>query len=657
MHNPFNVTGSRTSSRPKQLEWEESALDRHSDVEGFFDDSRNTPYLLWLKGIVVCLLAILSVKLFSLQVLKGTQYRALAEGNRIRKQVVLAPRGIIYDHYGKVLAQNTVSFNLVAVPFDLPKEGVAEEIAKLAELFHIDPQETKLTVNKLNRASYDPVVVKPDLSQEETILFATRASEFAGFTIQTVPIRDYPSAPIFSHILGYTSNISEEELAQRKGENYYHGDYIGKTGVELVYEQYLKGQNGQNLIEVDAGGRLVKVLGKVDPVSGNTTKLTIDRELQEEVYRNFEGKALGAAVVMNPKTGAVLALVSIPGFDNNLFAHGISAADYSALLSDKHLPLFNRAIAGVYPPGSTVKPMVGLAALEENTVTEKSIIVDRGVLVIPNQYDPSIAYNFYGWKHSGLGPLNIYGAIARSSDIYFYTVAGGHPDSPHIKGLGADRLNHYFSNFNIGRPTGIDLIGEKPGVLPTPEWKANYFKGDAILSKWYLGDTYHIGIGQGFMLATPLQMAEWTSVIANNGIGMKPRLLDEVTEPGGRTLLRKQPEVLIQKFASDKNIKIIQEAMHQTVLYGSARQLNTLPISAAGKTGTSQFDGADPTRTHAWFTSYAPFADPEVVVTVLVEAGGEGHIAAEPIAKNILQWWADHRYTGPRNQSHIKPAN
>jgi penicillin-binding protein 2 len=372
--------------------------------------------------------------------------------------------------------------------------------------------------------------------------------------------------------------------------------------------------------------------------------LNVDKGLQEFAASVFN-KAKGAVVIMEPKTGAVKALVSVPGYDNNLFAHGISSADYQKLLSNKDLPLFNRAIAGQYPPGSTVKPMVALAGLEEGTITDKTTIVDRGVLVIPNQFNPGIAYNFYGWNHGGLGPLDVYSAIARSSDIYFYTVGGGHPDSPNIKNpLGANRLASWYRKFGVGSLLGIDLPGEKTGVVADPAWKENYFKSDAILRKWYLGDTYHISIGQGDMLVTPLQMAEWTSVIANGGVGYKPQLVQKIVDQNGQTVLEPKPEELVHQFGKPENWKIVQTAMRDTVLYGSAKQLLSLPITSAGKTGTSQFDGSDPSRTHAWFTSYAPYEDPKIVVTVLVEAGGEGHAEAEPIAKQILQWWSQNRY-------------
>jgi penicillin-binding protein 2 len=308
------------------------------------------------------------------------------------------------------------------------------------------------------------------------------------------------------------------------------------------------------------------------------------------------------------------------------------------------LPLFNRAVTGAYPPGSTIKMVTAAAALQEGVVSEDTTIYDGGSLIIQNQFNPSIQYKFNGWKLSGLGPMTVKSAIAQSSDIYFYTVAGGHPNSE-IKGLGAEKLAEYYRKFGMGSLTGIDIQGEKTGLVADPAWKTAYFKNDPISSKWYLGDTYHISIGQGDMLTTPLQVAVWTSAIANNGEAYKPHLLKEVKSQSGDVLVSSVSELLVHKSISDQNMQIVQAGMRENVISdkGSGRSLRTLPISAAGKTGTSQFDGSDPSRTHAWFTSYAPYENPEIVVTVLVEAGGEGHAAAVPIVKNTLQWWAENR--------------
>ncbi len=645
MKNPFEIyTNLNSKKKLPALDWEESAADSQSQTEAVFDETRNKPPVWWLYGLLLIFFVLAIGRLFFLQVLGGQNFRALSESNRIRRQPLLAPRGLILDRFNQPLVENIASFNLVVVPSDLPKESLGEELGKLVSVFNLDEQELKTKIAQSDPKSIFPILIKQNLSSEESILFKTRASEFLGFLVQEVPIRRYLQPQAFAHVLGYTGVVAPEDLRKNSGR-YQNYDFAGKSGIEQQYENFLLGQNGNNLVEVDAAGRLLNVLGEDSPRPGQTLVLNLDAGLQSQLYDKLKTKSSrrAAAVALNPKTGEVLALLSLPGFDTNQFARGISKADYQALLSDKNLPLFNRAVSGLYPPGSTVKPMVAAAALEEKIVNEKTIIYDRGALVIPNQFNPKLNYNFFGWKREGLGPMDVRLAIAQSSDIYFYTVSGGHPNSP-IKGLGPEKLADYYRKFNLGRLTGVDLQGEKPGLVPDPKWKAEYYKNDPILKKWYLGNTYHIGIGQGDVLVTPLQVAEWTAIIANNGKGYKPRILSRVLDESGKTVYENRPEILADNFLSQKNVKIIQEGMRQTVLLGSGRQLNDLPITSAGKTGTSQFDESNPNRTHAWFTVYAPFEDPQIVITVLVEAGGEGHAAAVPVARDVLKWWAENRY-------------
>lgn len=631
----------------RSLDWEESALDQDSEVEGFAETSesaplRSTNWFLVLSLAVVCL--IIAGKLFDLQIIQGSHLREVAEGNRLRNRTILAPRGQITDRNGEVVARNTASFSLVMVPADLPKQGLEEEIDKLSQMLALDKNEVWQLVNKSDKRSLQPVPLKENITSDQSILFQTRAGEFYGFSVDSIPIREYPQPEIFSHLLGYTGVISQNEIDSLHDSSYVLNDFIGKSGIELSYEKYLKGKDGVIQTEVDATGKSIKVLGTNDPSPGDTVQLNINKGLQETLYNAFHKispNAKGAAIAMNPKTGEVLAYVSVPGFNSNLFAPGISSDAYKQLLNDPTLPLFNRGIAGTYPPGSTVKPMVAAAALQENIVSENTIIQDKGVLVVPNEFNPGIEYKFLGWKPGGLGPMTVRSAIAESSDIYFYTVAGGYYSSP-IKGLGAEKLAEYYRKFNLGKATGIDLPGEKAGLVADPDWKARYFKNDAILSKWYLGDTYHIGIGQGDMLVTPLQVALWTSTIANDGVGMKPVLVKSILDNSGKPVYVTSPQQIIDPGISQQNLKIVQEGMRQTVTAGSGNLLKNLAIPVAGKTGTSQFDGSDPSRTHAWFTSYAPYDNPQIVITVLVEAGGEGHAAAVPIAKEAYQWCIEH---------------
>lgn len=644
---PFEIYTNLNSKGDKRpLDWEESAVDSQSYVEGFHDAERVKPAADFLWVILAISFLAIWVRLLNVQIIRGGSFRSLADSNRIRNQVVLAPRGSILDSRGQPLVQNVASFNLVAIPFDLPKQGLGDEVTQLSNLFGLDATATLATLAKVDLHSFDPIILKQDLSQQESILFETRSSALIGFDVEQIPVRQYVESTIYSHILGYTGLLSQQDVAGSGDSGYYVNDFIGKAGLEQTYEKYLRGVDGQDQVEVDATGRLVDVLGEIPPVPGNTLKLNIDKDLQDQLYKDLTklpSTKRAAAVAIDPKNGAILALISVPGYDNNLFAHGISQADYQKLLTDPTLPFFNRAIAGTYPPGSTVKPMVASAGLQENVINENTVIVDRGVLVIPNQFDPKVSYNFYGWNRGGLGAMTVRSAIALSSDIYFYTVAGGYPGSL-SNPLGPERLAAYFKKFNLGQITGIDLPGEKPGLVPDPTWKAQYYKNDPILSKWYLGDTYHMGIGQGDVLVTPLQVAEWTATIANNGVGYRPEILSQVVDNSGKVIFQNQPQVIIPQFISPQNLKIVQEGMRQTITAGTGKLLNSLPITSAGKTGTSQFDGSDPTRTHAWFTAYAPYEDPQIAITVLVEAGGEGNAVAEPVVRDVLKWWADNRY-------------
>ncbi len=651
MWNPFDLpTSFSRSKQTNSLDWDESAADIGTDLEEIHDADRPTSNFSPLRLTLWLVFLILAGRIFYLQIIHGASFRALSDNNRIRSQTLLAPRGLILDRTGQALAQNTASFNLVVTPFDLPKKSaeLQDELSRAASAFNFDKDQLNQKLQTADYNSVEPVIAAQGIGQDQEILFQTQASQFIGFSVQQVPVREYLEPQEFSQILGYTGLVSQQDLAHLDKTKYSTMDITGKTGIEDEYEGYLHGTNGQNLIEVDATGKLLDTLGQNAPQPGDVLQLNIDKGLQDEIYNKL---ALGsnanpraAAVAINPKNGQVLALVSLPGFDSNLFAKGIKPQDYNALLNDKNLPLFNRAIAGTYPPGSTVKPMVGLAGLQEHVITPSTVIDDRGDLVIPNQFDPSIKYNFYGWTHTGLGPVNIYEAIAQSDDIYFYTVAGGYPNSPVPQGLGAEKLTQYYRKFNLGKLTGIDLPGEQTGLVPDPAWKATYYKNDAILSKWYLGDTYHIGIGQGDLLVTPLQVAEWTATIANNGVGYVPQIVNKALDQNGNVVYQKQPQALVSKFLDDANLQVIQQAMRDTVTVGSGRLLSKLSVNAAGKSGTSQFDGSDPNKTHAWFTAYAPFEDPQIVVTVLVEAGGEGHVAAEPVVRDAIAWWAENRY-------------
>ncbi len=623
----------------KNLNFDEAFLDHPDDEAEILDDEREHVNYRILSGAVLLVLAVLFSRIFFLQALNGSEYKALAEGNKLRVQFVLAPRGLIQDRFGKVIASNTPSFELVVVSADLPKDPSEFEIKlrAVAGILEKDYNELADGIANMTPDSYEHQTLVSDISRDQALVLIAKEKELKGFVAEDTAVRDYKDPLAFTHLIGYTGKITADEL-EGKTSTYALNDYIGKTGIETQYEQYLHGINGKKQTEIDAEGNFKQTLAEVPSIPGSNVRLNIDYDLQKVLYESMQkvmaprGAKRGAAVATNPKTGEVLALVSLPGFDSNLFAHGISRDDYAKLINDKNNPLLNRSIAGQYPPGSTVKPMMGLAALSEGIVTPETKILDDGVIRVGT-------FTFYGYERAGLGLVDIYEAISRSSDIYFYTVGGGNPKTVVKEGLGPDKIAAYYRKFWLGQKLGIDLPSEKPGLIPDPAWK------EAVIGeKWYLGNTYHVSIGQGDVLTTPLQVNSWTATIANGGKIMQPYIFNEAVDGENRVLAKGEPKVLSENIFDPKFVKIIQDAMRQTVTLGSGRSLAALPISVAGKTGTAQFDARDLSLTHSWFTSYAPFEDPQIALTVLAEAAGEGHLVAVPISKEVYAWWADNRY-------------
>jgi penicillin-binding protein 2 len=639
---PFEYRGLNRASRQskKPLSFDESFIDSTAEAgHSVLDDERDSiNYRVVGFGLLLAFLALFG-RLYDLQAVHGEEYRALAEGNKDRTQYVLAPRGLILDTNGKVIAGNTPSFELVAIPADLPEEAqtLVHEVDQLAAITGRDKQEFLDTIGQMNKDGYQPQTLAQNITKDAALTIMGRANDFAGFSVQDNPIRDYKDPLMFTHLVGYTGKITAEELKDNQGKNYLLNDDIGKTGLEVTYEDYLRGTPGQKPTEIDARGNFVKSLPDIPAVPGDNIKLNIDYDLQKVLYDSLTGimakihKTRAAAVATNPKTGQVLAFISLPGFDSNMFARGISSNEYSALLDDPNNPLLDRVISGTYPPGSTVKPMLAQAALSEGIVTPTTKILDDGVIRIGS-------YSFYGYERSGLGIMDVYSAIAKSSDIYFYTVGGGNPKTD-ITGLGPEKIAEWYKKFHLGSPLGIDLPNEKGGLVPDPAWKER-----VIGEKWYLGNTYNESIGQGDLLVTPLQVNSWTATIANGGKIMRPYILDQVIGQDGQIIRQTQPQVLSEGAFDPQYIKVVQDGMRQTVTDGSARSLNSLPVPVAGKTGTAQIISKNLSFTHAWFTSYAPADDPQIALTVLIEEGGEGSSYSVPVARDVYKWWAENRW-------------
>jgi penicillin-binding protein 2 len=482
----------------------------------------------------------------------------------------------------------------------------------------------------------ESIVLKENLTHEESLILEEKTSGTKGISVEKRSTRGYVSDIALGHILGYIGDINEEEY--KANPSYNLDDKIGKAGIEKSYEEKLKGIDGKEQVEVDSSGRLKKILAKREPVAGDGLVLSIDSDLQAKTREYLSSQlksqnlAKGVAIVSDPRNGEVLAIVSLPDYDNNIFSSPNLSEVYPQLANDLNQPLFNRAISGTYPSGSTIKPVVAAAALQEGVVGVNDWINDdKGELDVPNQYDPSIIYRYPAEKACGW--INITKAIAESCNVFFYTIGGGFDK---IKGLGVGNLDKYFNLFGLGTKTGIDLDGEAKGLVPTPEWKQKVKK-----EPWVLGDTYHLSIGQGDLGATPLQINNYTQAIANGGTLFEPRIAKELLSDSGEVTKTLSSVILRKNFIDDSNLNIVRQGMRACVTGGSCNQLSSLSVSAAGKTGTAE-TGKQNEENHGWFTAFAPYENPQIAVTVLIENGGSGYSSAEPVAQNIMQYYFTH---------------
>lgn len=613
--------------------WINHILTADVDVPQREDEKNEKPFLA-LKVLAFFVFAILLLKLYSLQIQGGSSNRSVAEENRVRSTIIPAPRGVILDRTGTALVKNVPNYDVIAVPADLPQNQDEKKVIykTLEQTISMPEGEIEKKIKEKGERSPLPMVLKTNINRETSLILESRLSGLKGVTVQVNPIREYLDNGLLSHLLGYAGRISEEEYKTRFKE-YEMTDYIGKTGIEYSYEKYLKGVNGKTRQEVDAQGRVIKSLGDIDPKNGNSLVLSVDFGLQKkmaESLRNGLDKAKvekGVAIAMNPKTGEILGMVDLPSYDNNLFAKGISEKDYKKLLEDKNHPLIFRAISGEYPSGSTIKPFVAAGALKEGTITENTTVLSNGGIKIGE-------FEFPDWKKGGHGTTNVTKAIAESVNTFFYAIGGGHQN---IRGLGPEKIKFYLEKFGFGKETGIDVPGEATGSIPDPDWKEKVKK-----EPWYLGDTYHMAIGQGDILATPLQMLSATSTIANGGSYLKPRVVSKIADNKGEDVKKFFPEVIDKDFFSADVVNVIKRGMRQTVTEGSGRFLNDLPFEVAGKTGTAQFSN-DLSKKHAWFEAFAPYNDPEIAVLVLMEEAGGGDEFAVPVAKDILKWYFENK--------------
>lgn len=577
--------------------------------------------IFWL--FVVGMVLVLFGRVTYLTIFRGDYYNAISEKNKTRTLIVKAPRGKIYDRFGETLVYNVPSLDLIMITDSSMNQSVDKDelLQKLKQLFPKKYDELDKNFNDISGATGFVVILK-DMTQREALLFLENKVNLPSLQVRKIARRNYDNGLIFSHILGYEGKIRKKEL--ENNPNYLLTDFIGKQGLEKYYEKYLRGTPGEINLEVNSRGKVVREMDIISPKQGNDLILNIDAQLQKKIFdslsETLEKKELkaGAAVAINPKNGEVLALISLPSYDNNLFSRGISKKDYNQLISNPNNPMFNRAIAGEYPPGSTFKPLMAIGALTEGVINEHTQIESKGGISVGNWY-------FGDWKVHGF--TDIRKAIAVSSDVFFYSVGGGYGG---IKGIGIKNIKKYSNEFGLGSPTGIDLPGEASGFIPTSEWKKKKLK-----EQWYIGNTYHTSIGQGYVTTTPLQLADYIATIANGGTLYQPRIVSQIKK-NGETIYNKA-KIIRSNFINSKIIKIVQEGMRMTVTDGTAKMLNDLPVEVAGKTGTAQY-GRDK-KTFGWFVSYAPYDNPEIVLVVLVEGQEEHGYNAVPITKDVYEYY------------------
>ncbi|OGZ64584.1 MAG: penicillin-binding protein 2 [Candidatus Staskawiczbacteria bacterium RIFCSPLOWO2_01_FULL_40_39] len=589
----------------------------------------------FIFGLFFLLALTLFFKTFYWQVIEGKRLYTLSQNNKGKINLITPERGIIYDKNLKKLVLNSAAYDLVCDKrnFSESNPESVKEITQIAQVLGKNVFELEDIIGKSEESE---VLIAENVNQETLLVLEARMNEFPDCQIEKSTLRNYVLGPIFSHVLGYTSKIGREEL--KNTGNYTASDYIGKVGLEKSYESFLRGIPGRveiikNAVGVAKGDKILS-----SPTSGYNLVLNIDAGLQKKVYDALEksikniGSKKGAAVALDPRTGAVLALVSYPAYDDNIFAKGISQQDFDKLQNDPSQPFFNRAIAAQYPTGSTIKPFLASAALQEHLISPDKIINDPGYIVVHSQYDPSVTYKFAGVVPHGL--VDMREAIAVSSNIYFYTVGGGYGDQ---KGLGPSRIKQYLGLFGWDQKTGIDIPGEYKGFVPSPEWKKQVKKED-----WWDGDTYNLSIGQSDLQVTPLQVAVAYSAIANGGTLYKPQIVQKITDSSGgssRIIQEFKPEMVSQNFINPEYLQIVREGMRDGVRkpYGSSFMLNNLPVAVAGKTGTAEIGRAGVYNT--WSSNFAPYENPEIVFVATIE-GVEGlRSATLPVAHEVLQYY------------------
>ena len=602
----------------------------------FVTDHSEISRLFKVRAIVAGLFSFLLIvallsRLGWLQIVEYAHFAGLSKENRVRLMALPPNRGLIYDRNGVILAENRPTYHLELIPEQV--EDIDATLEGLGEIVTISEQNIERfhTAMRTHRA-FESISLRTRLSEEEVARLAVNRHRFPGMDVVARLSRYYPQGSSAAHAIGYVGRISEKELNTIDVSNYRGSTHIGKTGLEKYYEEELHGIVGQQNVEVNAEGRILRVIDKIPPLPGNNLVLNLDMELQHTAEQAL-GDFAGAVIVMQPENGAVLAFVSEPVYDPNLFVHGISVKDYNELREGDYKPLFNRALFGQYPPGSTLKPFLGLAGIDAKVIGHRQSMRCIGYYTLPNDEE----HRYRDWKKQGHGQVDLSDAIEQSCDVYFYELA---------QRMGINRMHDYLREFGFGDKTGIDLFGERSGLLPSREWKRRVHN-----KIWYPGETLIAGIGQGYMLATPLQLAVATSALANKGRKIQPRLLKEMRDTNGEITAMAVPSSSWIKLKNEKHWDVMHKAMQQVLRgkWGTARATGwkLKGYEMAGKTGTAQVFGiaqdeeydaetvARKLRDHALFIAFAPLEDPEIVVAIIEENGEHGSAVA-PIAKTIM---------------------
>ena len=636
-------------SNHRRKPWSSEPFREPADEEGAARQK-----IIYFGLLVLLMFGILSVQLARMQLIKGETYTARAETNRLRLEITLPPRGLIYDRNGVPLVENIPSYAAALVAADVPDLDASTEPPTCTErckAIVIELQEvTGVPAGEIEAMLFDraesndpftPAIVKENLDQATAFTLREKLADLPGVRVVVEPQRNYLEPVLLSHILGFVGPVYAEDYEDLAPAGYQLNDRVGKAGVELTYESLLRGSTGNKAVETDSSGREIAVIDSTAATPGLNIVLSIDVQLQrkvEEILRAGMGESLNAAaIVINVNTGDILSLVSLPNYDSNVFTGEVDQVALNAFVEDPAKPMLNHAIAEMYAPGSTFKQITGLAALQEGVATAETAITSIGYIEVENEFDPSVVYTFRDWR-SDLGTMNFYRGLAMSSDVYFYYLAGGfeEKDGRVFQGLGATRLADWARRFGLGEPSGIDLPGETEGLVPDPDWKEATF-GEG----WLLGDSYNFGIGQGYLGTTPIQMLLVTAAIANGGDVLVPHVVKELRDGEGNVITLARETVKHNLDVDPRNIDIIGEAMRQSVADGAAYTGQVPNVTVAGKTGTAEFGeaiGPNKYKEHGWFTGFAPYENPEVAVVVFMEQGN-GSGTAAPTAAKILDYY------------------